>query len=653
MAISEQKRLFIGNLPPDIQDNELKQEFSYYGAVDKIEIKHKKGPDSDEVQNTFAFVTIGIDDRTLQQCLQEFKEQQFRGRFIQVTVARENFLEKLKREREEAAQHKPKKDESTKVQTETVKAVLPTISTGNSSSSESSSSDDSSEDESPPTQSKPVAKQNGSKKFKSSSESESDSNENEDNLVLRKKSRIFLENGKIKIDRSVSSGEAIHVIESKAKKAVKKELDEKSKKADQKRLESLNKMKNSYNEQKLAIKKALAGVDTAKRSNKIVFGDDDDEGTAVSVTPQSTKALTQTKIKEKFSNEKKPALFDDAEDSDDEKGFEGNFAIKQQFEGKKGEKLRRLQDRFQGDSRFKMDSKFMEDGSDESETEGGTSKQRDQKSVAKSSNDIETNETDERQWQLDILEKVMGKKISGNTPRETQKKAPLSMLRFDPTRAEHTKFVEPKVKKRKSKVNNEPESKRLKTEEDHEEYAEPENNEPPVSMDHFYEVRGDLKKSMGTGGFSLLSMFNRPAENADSTSAADKPYEEKLIAKNGVKFLADFDPFKYDSSEDEANDDKKKSNNESKSESDSKKLNLKYESFFPLNSSDERVSEGLAFFKPPEAAENDETNSNEYNDAQRQELKNIVKRKIKKSIQNALPRNAKPNKRFKRFAKNL
>lgn len=31
MAISEQKRLFIGNLPPDIQDHELQKEFSYYG----------------------------------------------------------------------------------------------------------------------------------------------------------------------------------------------------------------------------------------------------------------------------------------------------------------------------------------------------------------------------------------------------------------------------------------------------------------------------------------------------------------------------------------------------------------------------------------------------------------------------------------------
>lgn len=77
-----------------------------------------------------------------------------------------------------------------------------------------------------------------------------------------------------------------------------------------------------------------------------------------------------------------------------------------------------MQDRFQADSRFKMDSKFLEDGSDESETEGGPSKQ---KSVAKSGDDIETNETDEREWQLNILEKVMGKKV-GNTTRETQKK---------------------------------------------------------------------------------------------------------------------------------------------------------------------------------------------------------------------------------------
>lgn len=165
------------------------------------------------------------------------------------------------------------------------------------------------------------------------------------------------------------------------------------------------------------------------------------------------------------------------------------------------------------------------------------------------------------------------------------------MLRFDPTRAEHSKFVEPKSKKRKAKASAEPDTKRAKVDEEYEAEEVPlENNEPPVSMEHFYEVRGDLKKSLGSGGFSLLSMFNRPADGVESTPAVEKPYEEKLIAKNGIKFLADFDPFKYDSSGDEADNDDKKGSTKSKPESDTKKSSLKLESFFIFSSSDERVS---------------------------------------------------------------
>lgn len=171
------------------------------------------------------------------------------------------------------------------------------------------------------------------------------------------------------------------------------------------------------------------------------------------------------------------------------------------------------------------------------------------------------------------------------------------MLRFDPTRAEHTKFVEPKVKKRKTKANSGPESKRMKSGEDHDVEMKPKNDEPPVSMEHFYEVRGDLKKSMGSGGFSLLSMFNRPAENGDETKTAYKPYEEKLIAKNGVKFLSNFDPFKYDSSGDEADENKKNNAAESMPEGDKKKPNLKQESFFIFSSADERVSGNFYFLQ--------------------------------------------------------
>lgn len=236
--------------------------------MDKVEVKHKKSPDSDGIQNTFAFITIAIDERKLSQCLREFKEEKFRGRFLQVTVARENFLEKLKREREEAEKHTSKKDvEHSKSTADKVEMVeLPTISAAVSSSSDSSSSDDSSsEDESIRKPAIVKAKTNGNKFRKvvssSSESSDSESEQDPDNLVLKKKSKIFLENGKIKIDRTVSSGQAIHVIDKKANnKRDKKNLDDKSKIADQKRIESLKKMKSSYNEQQLAIKRALAGV---------------------------------------------------------------------------------------------------------------------------------------------------------------------------------------------------------------------------------------------------------------------------------------------------------------------------------------------------------------------------------------------------------
>lgn len=36
--------------------------------------------------------------------MQEFKNEKFRGRFLTVSVARENFMDKLKREREESTQ---------------------------------------------------------------------------------------------------------------------------------------------------------------------------------------------------------------------------------------------------------------------------------------------------------------------------------------------------------------------------------------------------------------------------------------------------------------------------------------------------------------------------------------------------------------------
>lgn len=144
-----------------------------------------------------------------------------------------------------------------------------------------------------------------------------------------------------------------------------------------------------------------------------MFDNDDDDEISTPNQSHIAKVTPQTKTKD---SEKKQSLFD-GEDSDDEKEFSGNFEIKQQFEGEKGERLRRLQDRFQGDSRFKMDSKFLEHDNDGEEGE-----HKEQKIIAKTSDDIETTENDERQWQLNILESVIGKKVQSNSAKQAQKK---------------------------------------------------------------------------------------------------------------------------------------------------------------------------------------------------------------------------------------
>lgn len=141
----------------------------------------------------------------------------------------------------------------------------------------------------------------------------------------------------------------------------------------------------------------------------------------MSISKQNAKK-TDSKQKEVKTTTRKPTLFDE-NDSDAEQDFQGNFELKEHFEGEKGEKLRRLQDRFQGDNRFKMDSRFLENDSDGDENDVGTQRRSDKKSIEGSTENIETNENDERQWQMNILESVMGKRIhTASKSKEAQKK---------------------------------------------------------------------------------------------------------------------------------------------------------------------------------------------------------------------------------------
>lgn len=68
--MSKTHRLFVGNLPVNIVDQELKNEFGTYGTVKSVEVKHKKNQD-DEIANTFAFIMIDTDGFSLKQCMHD------------------------------------------------------------------------------------------------------------------------------------------------------------------------------------------------------------------------------------------------------------------------------------------------------------------------------------------------------------------------------------------------------------------------------------------------------------------------------------------------------------------------------------------------------------------------------------------------------
>lgn len=161
------------------------------------------------------------------------------------------------------------------------------------------------------------------------------------------------------------------------------------------------------------------------------------------------------------------------------------------------------------------------------------------------------------------------------------------MLRFDPTRAEHTKFVE--AKKRKApKVKDDRNIKRFK-----DDYDAEDNNEPEVSTEQFFKVSERLKTSIGQStGFSLMQMFGRSDTNNATSDHALKQsrYEEIPIAQNIAKGLANLIPFNYDSSDEE--DDERKVGTKQKSKVSSTVASKKiwHEPFFMLISNDARYT---------------------------------------------------------------
>lgn len=128
--------------------------------------------------------------------LQEFKTEKYKGRYLNVTVARENFLDKLKREREEAASKTTTTELSEKTEPQLLNARtppvrLPALARKVESSSGSDDSSDESDDE-PSSAKIPAVVAKTTRIDYPTSEIDADGD-----LLLRKRSKAFLENGKV------------------------------------------------------------------------------------------------------------------------------------------------------------------------------------------------------------------------------------------------------------------------------------------------------------------------------------------------------------------------------------------------------------------------------------------------------------------------
>ncbi|XP_034940118.1 probable RNA-binding protein CG14230 [Chelonus insularis] len=91
-------RLFVKCLPNNITSDKLQKLFDKYGSISKVDIKEKSMNDGSKI----AFINITSTDRKLNNCYQDINSTVLEGKNLSVELAKESFLEKLKREREEA-----------------------------------------------------------------------------------------------------------------------------------------------------------------------------------------------------------------------------------------------------------------------------------------------------------------------------------------------------------------------------------------------------------------------------------------------------------------------------------------------------------------------------------------------------------------------
>ncbi|XP_051763922.1 nucleolar protein 8 isoform X7 [Ctenopharyngodon idella] len=400
---------------------------------------------------------------------------------------------------------------------------------------------------------------------------------------------------------------------------------QKQQKDNQKRLAALEQRQKETEQQKKLIQGALSSVDMVKanKGKHIVFDSDEEEEDKTTNKPEEQPRSKKKSLfeddsesddqqpstsKEKENKKSDGNKLFDSEDEDD--GAEDDrFQIKPQFEGKAGQKLMQLQARFGTDSRFQIDSRFLE-SDDETEDQDAAAPEKDEEQLL-----------EEKKKSLDILQSILKTSIQPQNTKKSKMFKDVSGLHYDPTQEEHAAFEsKTEMPKKESKA-----ARRKKREE-----AE---KLPEVSKDIYFEVSADLKEVFGTskenqdeeepkvswdkeaeetedimtpmevsftsnveahedtsGGFKF-SFFGEVA-SAETTTKTD---DYKIETLKGAKFSWQMDPRFQDSSSDEEGVDEVEEDQSASSKITEEPTPSK-KSFFFFFQDDKRLKEGPRMF---------------------------------------------------------
>ncbi|KAI5093436.1 nucleolar protein 8 isoform X1 [Silurus meridionalis] len=110
------KRLYIGGLSHTISQKDLRDRFGKFGEVSDVEIITRKDEHGSPLK-TFAYINLTISDSDYKRCVTVLNKSKWKGGTLQIELAKESFLQRLAKERQQAAEktHTPKTDVKEKI----------------------------------------------------------------------------------------------------------------------------------------------------------------------------------------------------------------------------------------------------------------------------------------------------------------------------------------------------------------------------------------------------------------------------------------------------------------------------------------------------------------------------------------------------------